>query len=459
MQFTIRVEWQQDDGCLASSSVATINLEACQSAADVGLKLAEGKRILNRMEQIVMDEQLRRYCEEKRTCSVCGRRRHLKDNRARKFYTVFGKLSVNAPRFDGRCGCGVGRIVSPLSELLSKRLSPELCDLQIKLAAQLPYRKASAILRDLLPDTGGFSHETTRNRTLAVGKRIEQELCDEIDAPRPIVEPAAHMVVGIDGAFVNAVRTKAGQRHQFEILTGRIETTHRGGETFAVVRDLDRAKQKVQAVLRRCGRDAKKTELTILSDGEDGLRGVVGWFGKTCRHRLDWFHISRRIERIRRDFLYLPSDEDADFGKGFASHCADLDSMKWMLWNDGIEMADIGMTTVHIGLFQHALACSSDNRQPFIRIEEKLRELRSYLYANRESVASYAETFRNKERVSTAHVESTVNQLINWRMCKKHQMAWSRTGAQYLLHVKAVAINRKLDRYTGHQPRPLSMAA
>jgi hypothetical protein len=117
------------------------------------------------------------------------------------------------------------------------------------------------------------------------------------------------------------------------------------------------------------------------------------------------------------------------------------------------------MATVHIGLFQHALASTSDNSQAFVRIEEKLKELRSYLYSNRESVASYAETFRNKERDSTAHVETTVNQLINWRMCKKHQMAWSRTGAQYLLHVKAAAINGKLDRYTGNQPRSLSMAA
>ena len=133
--------------------------------------------------------------------------------------------------------------------------------------------------------------------------------------------------------------------------------------------------------------------------------------------------------------------------------------MKWMLWNDGIEMADLGMATVHVGLFQHALACSSESSQPFTRIEEKLRELRSYLYANRERIASYAETFRNKERVSTAHVESTVNQLINWRMCKKHQMAWTRTGAQYLLHVKAAAINGKLDRYTGHQSRPFRIAA
>src|SRR5271163_4811216 len=56
----------------------------------------------------------------------------------------------------------------------------------------------------------------------------------------------------------------------------------------------------------RCGR-GQDTDLRILSDGEDGLRGVVGtWFGKKCQHRLDWFHVVRRIGRIEKEFLYLP---------------------------------------------------------------------------------------------------------------------------------------------------------
>jgi hypothetical protein len=92
------------------------------------------------------------------------------------------------------------------------------------------------------------------------------------------------MVVGIDGAFVKAGHTRPGQRHQFEILTGRVEASQLGGEAFAVVRDLDPyAKRWVQAILRRCGR-GQDTDLRILSDGEDGLRGVVGtWFGKEMR--------------------------------------------------------------------------------------------------------------------------------------------------------------------------------
>jgi hypothetical protein len=120
------------------------------------------------------------------------------------------------------------RITSPVSELLPERVSPELRDLQAELAAQLPYRQAAALLEELLPETGGLNYATTRNRTLADGKRIEEEIRGEIDHPRVVPEPAERMVVGIDGAFVKAGHTRPGHRHQFEILTGRFEASQKG---------------------------------------------------------------------------------------------------------------------------------------------------------------------------------------------------------------------------------------
>ena len=50
-----------------------------------------------------------------------------------------------------------------------------------------------------------------------------------------------------------------------------------------------------------------------------------------------------------------------------------------MLWNDGVEMAEFGMTRVRIGLFQYALAHPEANSERFESIEAKLDELRSYL--------------------------------------------------------------------------------
>lgn len=66
-------------------------------------------------------------------------------------------------------------------------------------------------------------------------------------------------------------------------------------------------------------------------------------------------------------------------GERLANHCANLNSMKWMLWNDGVEMADFGMTNLRIGLFQHALAYPDASSKHFEGIEAKLNELRSYM--------------------------------------------------------------------------------
>src|SRR5262249_11813441 len=72
----------------------------------------------------------------------------------------------------------------------------ELRHLQAKLAAQYPYRRAAAILGELLPNTGGLNHATTRNRTLAIGKRMEQEIREEIAHPTVVPDSAQRMVVG-----------------------------------------------------------------------------------------------------------------------------------------------------------------------------------------------------------------------------------------------------------------------
>jgi hypothetical protein len=59
------------------------------------------------------------------------------------------------------------------------------------------------------------------------------------------------MIVGIDGAFVKATRSK-NQRKNFEIVLGRIEVSDKN---FAAVRDLDDlARERVRSALRSAGR-------------------------------------------------------------------------------------------------------------------------------------------------------------------------------------------------------------
>ena len=132
LEFTITVNWRRKDGSIATTQLGTLDRGACRSAEDVGLQLADAKPILGRLQEIVVSEQLQRYCEAVRPCPRCHRRRHLKDYRCRRFDTVFGRLDVRAPRFDGCRHCGERRITSPVSELLPEQVSPELLHLQVK---------------------------------------------------------------------------------------------------------------------------------------------------------------------------------------------------------------------------------------------------------------------------------------------------------------------------------------
>ena len=50
------------------------------------------------------------------------------------------------------------------------------------------------------------------------------------------------------------------------------------------------------------------------------------------------------------------------------------------------------------------------------------------------------------ESISTAFVESTVNEVISRRMKKKQQMRWTKEGAHLLLQVRIKTLNNDLHR-------------
>ena len=57
-------------------------------------------------------------------------------------------------------------------------------------------------------------------------------------------------------------------------------------------------------------------------------------------------------------------------------------------------------------------------------------------------------------QLSTAHVESVINHLVNHRLSKKQQMRWSPEGAHYLLQVRAELLNGTLlDGYRLANPQ------
>ena len=79
-------------------------------------------------------------------------------------------------------------------------------------------------------------------------------------------------------------------------------------------------------------------------------------------------------------------------------------------------------------------------------MRKALRAFRGYIEANRAFIPNYGERYRNHERISTAFVESAVNQVISKRMVKKQQMQWSKKGAHLLLQMRTKVLNNELEQ-------------
>jgi hypothetical protein len=56
-------------------------------------------------------------------------------------------------------------------------------------------------------------------------------------------------------------------------------------------------------------------------------------------------------------------------------------------------------------------------------------------------IPHYGERYRQGKRISTGFVESTVNQVLSQRFCKKQQMAWTPRGAHLLWQVRPRVLN------------------
>ena len=72
-------------------------------------------------------------------------------------------------------------------------------------------------------------------------------------------------------------------------------------------------------------------------------------------------------------------------------------------------------------------------------------ELHTYIDNNRGYLPNFGERYRNGESISTAFVESTVNQVISKRFVKRQSMQWTKRGAHLLLQTRVKTLNNELS--------------
>jgi hypothetical protein len=148
---------------------------------------------------------------------------------------------------------------------------------------------------------------------------------------------------------------------RLEIITRRIEADDQQSKVFAVVRDQDgRAKQHVQALLRKGGR-GPETKVRVVSDGEEGMRSIVGrWFNANEQHVVDWHHIARRFRVIGKCLVYLPHIED--FKYRLSTHWQHLNRAMWKVWHGNLYGANIALTSFYDGVDIQTMVAEADSR-------------------------------------------------------------------------------------------------
>jgi hypothetical protein len=72
-------------------------------------------------------------------------------------------------------------------------------------------------------------------------------------------------------------------------------------------------------------------------------------------------------------------------------------------------------------------------------------EFETFLCNNREFIPNFDERRRQGETISTAFVESTINQVVSRRFVKKQQMGWTLRGADLLLQTRTKVLNDELE--------------
>ena len=412
------------------------------SPATLGLTLGEAKTVLHGLQRHLVTKQIEDYQQQQNACPDCQQPRRLKDRRKLIYRSLFGKLQLKCDRFF-HCNCQPHekKSVSPLSDLLAERTSPELLYLETKFAALMSFEQSAKLLAELLPLDEQLNAETIRNHTQQMAQRVDAELGEErfmfIDCcERDIAalpRPDMPLTMGIDGGYVRATQSQSDpkQPYHFEIITGKSIADDGSSKCFGLVNSYDeKPKRRIFEVLQSQGMQMNQ-QITFFSDGGDTVRELQLYLNPQAEHLLDWFHITMRITVMTQmaKGISIPEDwliKDVD---------KTLESLKWYLWHGNIYQA-----LQEIDWLADLL--DADDLTPKQRrFLQKVEEFKIYITNNQSFITNYGERYRNGERISSGFVESTVNQVISKRMVKKQQMRWTKKGAHLLLQVRTKVLD------------------
>jgi hypothetical protein len=416
----------------------------------LGMNLTEGKALLAGVQDFVVGRQVREDLEQRRACPRCGQPHTSKDSGNTPVKTIFGPVNVPNPRWN-RCPCHAEgpKTFRPMRTWLNGRTSPEMLYLETKWASLIPFARAADLLKEVLPVGDSLNPETIRSHLQVTAERIEQELGEERQLNRfegseeeweqqPL--PDGPITVGIDGGYVRA----AHKQGWFEVIAGKSVVAFRredegevpSAKCFGFVQTYDdKPRRRLWELMKSQGMQENQ-QVVFMSDGGENVRRVQEYLHPFSEHLIDWFHITMRLTVLQQQIKALQEERP----QTCAEASEQLESVKHLLWHGNTEEALERLVNLlmELSLIQAHSAAAE-------KVAEGLTEFETYIGNNQEFIPNFGERRRQGETISTAFVESTINQVVSRRFVKKQQMQWTLRGAHLLLQTRTKVLNNDLE--------------
>jgi len=257
--------------------------------------------------------------------------------------------------------------------------------------------------------------------------------------------PDGPITVGIDGGYVRA----AHKEGFFEVIAGRSVVAFRRAaddevpesKCFGYVQTYDeKPRRRLWELMKSQGLQDHQ-QVVFMSDGGEDVRRVQTYLHPDSEHWIDWFHITMRITVLQQQTKSLQAEAtQAETAIGMSKR-----SVKHLLWHGNVAEAldrmggmllDMDLIRAHSGAAE--------------KLTAGLTEFEIYIRNNREFIPNFGERYRQGERISTAFVESTINQVVSRRFVKKQQTQWTLRGAHLLLQNRTKVLNNELEDVFRH---------
>ena len=442
MRFKIQMVIENDDEQTTIEDIFTFE-KGASHVVDIGLSLSESKQLLKRLQSSLVQAQAKTFIKTMGQCGACHKSHRIKGSHTIQYRTLFGIVVIDGPRLH-HCHCDKAHsgTFSLLKQLFSEHVSSELKYIETKWGSLIPYGLTAKLMKDLLPVSRTLNASTIKNHLHNVAQRMEKDLqekpaieigCGNDWAKLP--KPDKPLTVGIDGGYV---RNWNKEKSNFEVITGKSFSKTKSAKRFGFVQRQDpNPRHRLMDVLQKQGMQANQ-QIEFLSDGAENLRSLQYLMYPEASHTLDWFHITMKLT-VLNQFAKGLRNSDTEAAKLIIQ---DLESSKWYLWHGNSERALDKLDECYWRLEDEGI--TYDNRKRFIK---HLEEFNTYITNNRQIIPNYGEKYRYGETITTAFVESTVNEVIAKRMVKKQQMQWTRKGAHYMIQTRTAVLNGELTGY------------